>query len=548
MSLAEPGGMEGKKGGSKGKSYKNHKDKVFLPDPIVAIDFEQKPAKTRLNEFLPKKLGRSVTKADMTYSSVEQERGKYQAMVTLHCLGEQQFAGEVCSSLKEAEQSVARQALDHYADEVALHAGVSKKRQLGLSKKHKPTPAGRGIPLADAAALGYDATALGFDAAALGFEPPVQGLTSAQGLAGLEFAAEPVQQRALVPAAPVPRQPKLPCGVTGEAARRDGPNHKDQFLAFLAWKIGRSASKAEFTFTSTQVASGQYQATVTLHCAGDQQFAGEVCVGAKAAEMNAAQQALAYYAEEVAQYHAIKGPKAGNAGGKSKGKGSAGLRGEVATQLAQLLTQLLGRPAYNTDFSYQNMELGPGQFQSAVTLHCLQEQQFAGEVEGSMQAAQASAAQQVIAFYGSEMGMPVGMGGGSIERAEGPSKKKKKKNNSGSAGHLAHPDSTSGLWQAKEQLSQFCIKLTQHQGSWRKGQIEYAVNEVGSGFQAIVKLNCLGGAEYAGEVGITAKEAEKSAALYAYAALGGEQAEMPAEMPFAPMVAASPASFMVPMM
>eukprot|EP00930_Biecheleria_cincta_P025629 TRINITY_DN18216_c0_g1_i2.p1 TRINITY_DN18216_c0_g1~~TRINITY_DN18216_c0_g1_i2.p1 ORF type:complete len:539 (-),score=110.47 TRINITY_DN18216_c0_g1_i2:19-1635(-) len=510
---AEPGVIGGmaiasRKGGSKGKGHKSARDIVFLPDPLVALDFEQKPAKTRLNEFLPKKLGRSITKADTTYSSVEQEPGQHQAMLTLHCLDNQQFAGEICSSQKEAEQSVAQQCLDHYADEVALHAGVSKKRQMGLSKNHKPTPNGQGIPLADAIATGY----------------PQLSLPAPDFLGGL------------TPAAPVPKKQKQVRAAQEPApVRRDGPNYKDQFLAFLSHKIGRSVTRAEFTFNNILVAQGQHQATVTLHCLGEQQFAGEVCPSGKAAQMSAAQQALAYYAEEVAQYEAQKALKPSSSGSKKKSSAAGGGGGDVSIQLGHLLSTMLGRPPTHTDFSYHHMELEPGQHQSALTLHCFQEQQFAGEVCGSLQAAQASAAQQVLMFYANEMGMPVGMGG------EGPpskkQKKRKKDNDSAEkAAMLANPDSSGGLWQAKEQLSQICKIQCGHSGNWRKGQIEYAVHEVPPGYQAVVKLNCLGGAEYAGEVSSTAKEAERSAALYAYAALSAGQAAVPAS----PMQAAMP--------
>lgn len=491
------GGMDSGTGDGKGKGRRT-KERVFTPDPVVAAEFEQKPPKTRLNEFLPKKLGRSCYKADVTYSSVQTDTG-YQAMLTLHCLAEQQFAGEICASEKEAEQSVAQQALDFYADEVAQFAGISKKRQMGMSKAARPTQDRQGMPLPD--------------------------------------AALPLNQM------------EQPAPNTG---RKDGINAKDQFILFLNWKMNRNVTRADFVFKSSEISPGQHQATVTLPCVEGQVFAGQISPTGKAAEFSAAEQAMAFYAEEVVMWQAQKAGKETNKSSKKKksGSGSDAAQalqalaamggacpapgggalalpniggcggpgesfGDIAAKLQQLLTNLLGRPASNMDFSYAAMELGPGQHQSALTLHCLQDQQFAGEVCGTPQAAAIAATKQALQFYS---------GKGSGE----PKSKKQKKGKTIKAMTGEDPNAAlhqeGGVWQAKEKLNQLCMSHVG--GSLMKGQIVYAITDLKPGYQAIVKLNCMGGAEYAGEVCQQSKEAEKSAALYAYAALTGEGAPM----------------------
>lgn len=63
---------------------------------------------------------------------------------------------------------------------------------------------------------------------------------------------------------------------------------------------------------------------------------------------------------------------------------------------------------------------------------------------------------------------------------------------------------------AKTALNQFCQRLCQRPVT--RADIEYTVNKIGVQFQAIVKLNCIQGQEFAGELASSPKEAEKAAA------------------------------------
>lgn len=63
---------------------------------------------------------------------------------------------------------------------------------------------------------------------------------------------------------------------------------------------------------------------------------------------------------------------------------------------------------------------------------------------------------------------------------------------------------------AKTALNQFCQRLCQRPVT--RSDIEYTVNKIGVQFQAIVKLNCIQGQEFAGELSMSPKEAEKAAA------------------------------------
>jgi len=62
----------------------------------------------------------------------------------------------------------------------------------------------------------------------------------------------------------------------------------------------------------------------------------------------------------------------------------------------------------------------------------------------------------------------------------------------------------------KTALNQFCQRLCQRPVT--RADIEYTVNKIGAQFQAIVKLNCVQGQEFAGELSANPKDAEKAAA------------------------------------
>lgn len=63
---------------------------------------------------------------------------------------------------------------------------------------------------------------------------------------------------------------------------------------------------------------------------------------------------------------------------------------------------------------------------------------------------------------------------------------------------------------SKTALNQFCQRLCQRPVT--RVDIEYTVNKIGVQFQAIVKLNCIQGQEFAGELAASPKDAEKAAA------------------------------------
>jgi len=79
---------------------------------------------------------------------------------------------------------------------------------------------------------------------------------------------------------------------------------------------------------------------------------------------------------------------------------------------------------------------------------------------------------------------------------------------------------------AKTLLNTFCQRYCKKPIS--KADVEYTTSKVGALFQAVVKLNCLDGIEFAGETASTPKDAEKNAAHQALQNYASEMATLDA--------------------
>jgi len=88
--------------------------------------------KTSLVEFCQRYCGKSMDKNDILYT-VTQHDTQYQATVQLNCINGEMFAGDLCASTKEAEQSAAQQALIGCEAEVDALAGGKRKAPAGAS-------------------------------------------------------------------------------------------------------------------------------------------------------------------------------------------------------------------------------------------------------------------------------------------------------------------------------------------------------------------------------------------------------------------------------
>lgn len=71
-------------------------------------------SKTRLNMFCQRHAEKVFSKGDVVYETTKFD-DSFQSIVTLHCLGGLKYAGELCKTVKLAEQSAARIAADDCA-------------------------------------------------------------------------------------------------------------------------------------------------------------------------------------------------------------------------------------------------------------------------------------------------------------------------------------------------------------------------------------------------------------------------------------------------
>jgi len=97
-------------------------------------------AKTALNTFCQRYTKRQISKVDITYNNVKFGT-QVQSTVTLNCIGGAQFAGEVATKDKEAEQNAAKMALLNYTEEIA---SLEPGKAGGNNKKRKASDAGLG--------------------------------------------------------------------------------------------------------------------------------------------------------------------------------------------------------------------------------------------------------------------------------------------------------------------------------------------------------------------------------------------------------------------
>eukprot|EP00933_Yihiella_yeosuensis_P017411 TRINITY_DN1454_c1_g1_i1.p1 TRINITY_DN1454_c1_g1~~TRINITY_DN1454_c1_g1_i1.p1 ORF type:complete len:330 (-),score=107.72 TRINITY_DN1454_c1_g1_i1:85-1074(-) len=90
---------------------------------------------------------------------------------------------------------------------------------------------------------------------------------------------------------------------------------------------------------------------------------------------------------------------------------------------------------------------------------------------------------------------------------------------------MAAPAPAAESSDAKTELNHFCQRFCQRPVT--KQDIVYSTNKFGNQYQAIVKLNCIQGQEYAGHLCLSQKDAEKSAADQAAKVYASQLATLP---------------------
>eukprot|EP00746_Dinoflagellata_sp_MGD_P036844 gnl/MRDRNA2_/MRDRNA2_188527_c0_seq1.p1 gnl/MRDRNA2_/MRDRNA2_188527_c0~~gnl/MRDRNA2_/MRDRNA2_188527_c0_seq1.p1 ORF type:complete len:216 (+),score=44.80 gnl/MRDRNA2_/MRDRNA2_188527_c0_seq1:57-704(+) len=83
--------------------------------------------KSQVNQFFQKKIGRPLSKTDVTYTTQAHANG-FQTTVALPCIGGVSFVGELAGDARLAEAAAAHQVLRHYADEIAAVLAEPKKK------------------------------------------------------------------------------------------------------------------------------------------------------------------------------------------------------------------------------------------------------------------------------------------------------------------------------------------------------------------------------------------------------------------------------------
>mmetsp|Transcript_38740 Transcript_38740/g.104890 ORF Transcript_38740/g.104890 Transcript_38740/m.104890 type:complete len:306 (-) Transcript_38740:19-936(-) len=279
-------------------------------------------SKSLLVQFLQRSIGRTLTKADVVYTT-HNSGEHFQSTVKLVCKEGEEYAGELSTNDKEAMQSAAAQALADFAAEIAA---LPEKPPKAKGGKAKDPDAGLMAIMGLGAAAGAEAvpnsktelvqklqahckrpmtradviyeTAKTTD----GFQSTVKLVA----VGGVEFTGEvstgekiaqhSAAQQALMNSSMWSNEVAAAAvaGTKRKAAAGPPPseNPKSQLAEFLSKHLKRAMVKGDISYEASQCVGGGYQATVTLVCHQSRQFAGEVCETGKLAEAAAAHQAL----------------------------------------------------------------------------------------------------------------------------------------------------------------------------------------------------------------------------------------------------------------
>lgn len=170
----------------------------------------------------------------------------------------------------------------------------------------------------------------------------------------------------------------------------------------------RPVTKGDVAYTTQHAGGGYYQGTVTLHCLGGIQFAGEVSASRKDAEKKAAEQALAHYS--IASPASNQVARAGIESSMSIAitPTSVGPPAPLPQELAEMsskaaLNTVLGR-AVKVGLSSGSVQydcsIVPGGFQALIRVPCLpgiwSQKAWSGEVCPKKKDAENSAAHYAV--------------------------------------------------------------------------------------------------------------------------------------------------------
>eukprot|EP00929_Paragymnodinium_shiwhaense_P115348 TRINITY_DN84133_c0_g1_i1.p1 TRINITY_DN84133_c0_g1~~TRINITY_DN84133_c0_g1_i1.p1 ORF type:complete len:487 (+),score=61.54 TRINITY_DN84133_c0_g1_i1:70-1461(+) len=173
---------------------------------------------------------------------------------------------------------------------------------------------------------------------------------------------------------------------------------------FCQKHCGKDIARADYSYTTTEVAVGKHQCTLRLHCFDDLEFMGEARLNAKSAERAAAQRALDYLEGNVASLS----PKQGSTSRKSaKENGNNGpAASDPKTSLNWFLQKYCRKVIRKEDFSYKTVTVQAlGGHQSTVQLHCIDDMKFMGETCTRKLDAERSAAQQALNHFADVIAM-----------------------------------------------------------------------------------------------------------------------------------------------
>lgn len=444
-------------------------------------------AKSLLMRFLQRFSGRPVTKQDFVCAVEKYDQG-YQATLSLPLMGDaMEFVGEIGASAKDAEKNAAQQALNNYAREVeaADVNYVTGKARKNAEKQAEKQVEESGLSKEELLQRELDK----WKGRATQLERQV---------GELKQATKGVSKGAPMKGALVPQQPRVP----PQQAVGKGPK------VMPAGPFGNQASGKGMIRPSTS--KGTVQPTSNKGSMGAAFAKGKY--GMQTPE-DLRMGRLANKGTAKGSFAgSLKGPAA-TAGkgkdGKMQAKNAAPAPGQdvqpARSQLNTFLQRFLGRPVVKADQEILVEKADDHQFQAHLTLRCLDDEVFVGEVAATEKEAAENAAAEALRHHAADV------------QALPPVEKKKKRKAEEERG-----EPQAGPMTQKSELNSMCMKLLK--GPITKGEITYETSRAeDSTYQSVVTIQQLqdemGGNIWTGEAGQSKQEAEHSAAGVALEAL-----------------------------
>lgn len=374
-----------------------------------------KEYKHKLQIILQKKLGGALKKGSIQYRTTVVDGG-HQCTMTLKCLDDTTFVGDIGSDQKIAEQNAAQKAVELYAPEIGeIEVKVREKPRVRPPKKGAGDSSTDGpdsnpkhaLQIVMQKKMGTHVKKGDFVYSTEEVEGGYQCSLSVGCDEGMSFVgdvstekkeAEDSAARQAV-AFYLPEVGDINIAPKRNTGGEESPKHVLQVV--LQKFLTKALQKGEIQFDTNEVENGSYQCTLTLLCCDGKTFTGEVCSDRKQAEDNAANQAVEFYKPQVGDL--IFNKRSSSASGEPAAKRARMDASDKKNVLLEIVTRIKQNTLAKGDMQYDTSKVatdaGEVKHQCTLTISVLpgyEGVEFTGQTAENPKDAEQSAAQEAL--------------------------------------------------------------------------------------------------------------------------------------------------------